>query len=44
MEDIRLRADGQYEIKIFQIDTTHRDLRGKTKHQIVNILVKHQEK
>lgn len=41
MEDIRLRADGQYEIKIFQIDTTHRDLRGKRNHQIVNILVKH---
>lgn len=41
IEDIRLRADGQYEIKIFQIDTTHRDLRGKTKHQIVNFLVKH---
>lgn len=41
MEDIRLRADGQYEIKIFQIDTTHRDLNGKSKHQIVNYLVKH---
>ncbi|QXP59718.1 DUF6119 family protein [Olleya sp. HaHaR_3_96] len=41
MEDIRLRANGQYEIKIFQIDTTHRDLIGKTKHQIVNTLVKH---
>lgn len=41
MEDIRLRADGQYEIKIFQIDTTHRDLKGKPKHVIVNDLVKH---
>ncbi len=40
MEDIRLRADGKYEIKIFQIDTTHRDLSGKTKQQIVNFLVK----
>ncbi|WP_339660029.1 DUF6119 family protein [Croceibacter atlanticus] len=41
MEDIRLRADGQYEIKIFQIDTTHRDLVGKSNHQIINALVKH---
>ena len=41
MEDIRLRADGEYEIKIFQIDTTHRDLKGLNKHQIVNTLVKH---
>jgi hypothetical protein len=41
MEDIRLRANGEYEIKIFQIDTTHRDLKGLSKHKIVNTLVKH---
>ncbi|GAA4237603.1 hypothetical protein GCM10022291_24830 [Postechiella marina] len=44
MEDIRLRAHGQYEIKVFQIDTTHRDLKNKTSHDIVNTLVKHHKK
>jgi uncharacterized protein (TIGR04141 family) len=40
IEDLRLRANGEYEIKIFQIDTTHRDIKGLTNHQIVNTLVK----
>ncbi|WP_304144574.1 DUF6119 family protein [Mesoflavibacter zeaxanthinifaciens] len=40
MEDIRLRANGEYEIKIFQINKSHRDLKGLKNHQIVNLLVK----
>ncbi len=41
MEDIRLRADGEYEIKIFQIDTTHRELKDLNNHQLINSLVRH---